>query len=194
MKNKVVVFFLAVFFSVAGFTGCAKLGLKTGADKGAAPQGGKEVAGDSVAEEPVFDKLGVSDIPADSGVLKEEKGPAAQKLSEEARKIRDVYFDYDRYSVRDDEREALEENARLLKKDRKAKVLIEGHADERGSAEYNIALGERRADAVKRYLSDLGIDSSRISTVSYGKEKPSCLEHTEECWQKNRRARFVITY
>ncbi|HLE08724.1 MAG TPA: peptidoglycan-associated lipoprotein Pal, partial [Thermodesulfobacteriota bacterium] len=107
--------------------------------------------------------------------------------------ISDVYFDFDRYEIKSDERAALEKSARVLKEDKKIKILIEGHADERGSSEYNIALGERRADAAKKYLVNLGVDSRRMSTVSYGKEKPFCFDSTEECWQENRRAHFVIS-
>ena len=82
-------------------------------------------------------------------------------------------------------------NAAWLKANPKVKVKIEGHADERGTIEYNQALGQRRAASAKKYLTDLGISGSRISLISYGKEKPACTDQTEECWQKNRRAEFV---
>ena len=105
--------------------------------------------------------------------------------------IGDIFFDYDRFSIRDDAKPVLEDNARYLKANKNLKIVIEGHCDERGAAEYNIALGERRASAAQKYLADLGIDQSRISIVSYGKEKPFCADHNEQCWQENRRAHFV---
>jgi len=105
--------------------------------------------------------------------------------------VKDIFFDYDRSSIREDARPVLEDNASHLKANKNAMFVIEGHCDERGTSEYNIALGEKRALAVKTYLTDLGIDPFRISTISYGKEKPFCEEHNEQCWQENRRAHFV---
>ncbi|HEU4437558.1 MAG TPA: peptidoglycan-associated lipoprotein Pal [candidate division Zixibacteria bacterium] len=102
-----------------------------------------------------------------------------------------IYFDFDRYAIRDDAKSALEQNARVLKADPNMRILIEGHCDERGTVEYNLALGERRAAAARQYLMDLGIDGSRISTVSYGKERPVAFGHDESSWQQNRRAEFV---
>lgn len=106
--------------------------------------------------------------------------------------LQDIFFDYDRFYIRDDTRPILETNAEYLKANKDVGILIEGHCDERGTSEYNIALGERRAQATKRYLVDLGIDPSRISTISYGKERPFCTVHNEGCWQENRRAHFVV--
>jgi peptidoglycan-associated lipoprotein len=102
-----------------------------------------------------------------------------------------IYFDFDRSFIRDDARPVMKANAEWLKANPKAKVRIEGSCDERGTIEYNQALGQRRAAAAKKYLTDLGIASSRISLISYGKEKPVCSEQTEECWQKNRRDDLV---
>jgi peptidoglycan-associated lipoprotein len=104
----------------------------------------------------------------------------------------DAYFDYDKYTIRDDARAALESNARWLNGNPKARVKIEGHADERGTNEYNLALGERRAKSVKRFLSSVGVDQSRLSTISYGEERPGCTETTEGCYAKNRRVHFTI--
>jgi peptidoglycan-associated lipoprotein len=86
----------------------------------------------------------------------------------------------------------LEANARRLKAENGRKLLIEGHCDERGTVEYNLVLGERRAQTVKQYLQDLGVPSSQIQITSYGKEKPFCTDHSEACWQSNRRAHFVL--
>ncbi|MBI4400638.1 MAG: peptidoglycan-associated lipoprotein Pal [Nitrospirae bacterium] len=106
--------------------------------------------------------------------------------------LADVFFDYDRFTIRNDAKAVLEANARLLKAEKGWKLLLEGHCDERGTADYNLVLGERRAKAVKRYLEDLGVPSSRIQTTSFGKEKPFCGEHSDACWQKNRRAHFQL--
>jgi peptidoglycan-associated lipoprotein len=101
-----------------------------------------------------------------------------------------VYFDYDSSVVRNSEIAALEKEAAMLKANPKKKVTIEGHCDERGTAEYNIALGDRRAASAKAYLKKLGVSASRMKTVSYGKEKPVALGHDEDAWAKNRRAHF----
>jgi len=103
-----------------------------------------------------------------------------------------AYFDFDKYNIRPDARTALEYNAEVLKRHPEVDILIEGHCDERGTVEYNLALGERRANSVKDYLVKLGIDASRMRTISYGKERPVDLGHNEVAWQKNRRAEFKI--
>jgi peptidoglycan-associated lipoprotein len=106
--------------------------------------------------------------------------------------LKDVYFDFDRYDLRADSREILKANSAWLKANPSAQVQIEGHCDERGTTEYNVALGSRRAESVKDYLVTLGTSANRLSTISYGEEVPVCREQTEECWQKNRRVRFVV--
>lgn len=105
--------------------------------------------------------------------------------------LKDIYFDFDRADLRPDARETLKVNAQWLKENPASTVQVEGHCDERGTAEYNLALGARRAQAAKDYLVTLGIAEQRISTISYGQELPVCREHNEECWQKNRHDRFV---
>ena len=107
--------------------------------------------------------------------------------------LKDAFFDYDKSDLRDDARTALAANADWLKKYRSVQFLIEGHCDERGTAEYNLALGDRRANAAKEYLVSLGVDASRIKTVSYGKERPFCNQASEDCWQQNRRGHFLVT-
>jgi len=106
--------------------------------------------------------------------------------------LKDVFFDYDRYDLRGDAREVLRANADWLKKNPSAKIEIEGHCDERGTSEYNLALGAKRAQSAKDYLATLGIADDRLSTISYGEEIPVCKQLTEDCWRQNRRARFVI--
>ncbi len=108
------------------------------------------------------------------------------------RDIKDIYFDFDKYTIRDESRATLQTNAAVIKNKKAKKVVIEGHCDDRGTNEYNLALGERRAQSTKRYLAALGINPSDISTISYGEEKPFCSEQNDECWQKNRRSHFVI--
>jgi peptidoglycan-associated lipoprotein len=106
--------------------------------------------------------------------------------------IRDAFFDYDQYNIREDARVALQNDARVLKERSGIRFTIEGHCDERGSEKYNLALGDRRANAAKEFLVGQGINSSRIDTISYGKERNVCEEHNEQCWQQNRRAHFVM--
>ncbi len=105
--------------------------------------------------------------------------------------LQPIYFDFDKSFIRSDSRDVMKANAEWLKANPKAKVKIEGNCDDRGTREYNQALGQRRAAAAKKYLTDLGIAARRISLISYGKEKPICTEQNEECWQKNRRDDLV---
>jgi peptidoglycan-associated lipoprotein len=107
--------------------------------------------------------------------------------------LKDAFFEYDKADLRDDARTALAADAEWLKRYRSVQFLIEGHCDERGTSEYNLALGDRRANAAKEYLVSLGVDVSRVKTVSYGKERPFCSQSTEDCWQQNRRAHFLVT-
>ncbi len=109
----------------------------------------------------------------------------------ESRALKEIHFDYDKYDISPQAGKLLEENAKWLKSNAKTLLLIEGHADERGTSEYNLALGERRAKATRDYLVSLGIEGGRVSTISYGKERPFCNEHAEGCWAQNRRAHFL---
>jgi len=105
--------------------------------------------------------------------------------------FQDAYFDFNESLIRKDAKEGLLENVKLLKEHPDMKVKIEGHCDERGTEEYNLVLGNRRAEAVKRYLISLGVEPARVSTISYGKDKPFCAEHNETCYQENRRGHFL---
>lgn len=104
----------------------------------------------------------------------------------------DVYFDFDEAGLRQDARDRLAKNAEFLRSRPEFVVQIEGHCDERGTNEYNLALGERRAQAARDYLSSLGVAPTRVRTVSYGEERPACSESAESCWQLNRRAHFLL--
>jgi peptidoglycan-associated lipoprotein len=106
--------------------------------------------------------------------------------------LRDIFFEFDRYNIRSGDARILDANAAWLKENGNQLLLIEGHCDERGTSEYNLALGERRAKAAMNYLVNQGIQASRITIISYGKERPSCMEQNEACWAKNRRAHFLV--
>ncbi len=115
-----------------------------------------------------------------------------EQLNQE-RPLADVFFDLDQSSIRDDARAGLSTNADWLKRWTNTRISIEGHCDERGTAEYNLGLGERRANAVRSYLLELGVPGDRVVVVSKGKESPFCTESNEACWQQNRRGHFIIT-
>jgi len=106
--------------------------------------------------------------------------------------LADIHFDYDKAELREGDRQILARNAETLKKFDFLKIKVEGHCDERGSVEYNLALGQRRATAAHDYLVSLGVAADRLQTVSYGKEIPLCQESTEECWARNRRDHFAV--
>ena len=106
------------------------------------------------------------------------------------KEVQDAFFDYDKASIRDDARSALAKTAEFLRSYPQIAIMIEGHCDERGSTEYNVALGDRRSDAAKEFLVSQGVATDRIQTVSYGKERPFCTQGNESCWQQNRRAHF----
>lgn len=127
--------------------------------------------------------------------LTEEELFARKSLDElnKERPLADVFFDLDQATIKDEGRAALTTNANWLKRWTGTRISIEGHCDERGTAEYNLGLGERRANAVKAYLVELGVPADRITVVSKGKEAPFCTESNESCWQQNRRGHFVIT-
>jgi peptidoglycan-associated lipoprotein len=108
------------------------------------------------------------------------------------RDIKDAFFDYDQYSIRKDAQDALRADARILNERPNIRITIEGHCDERGSEKYNLALGDRRANAAKEYLVEQGVNSNRVDTISYGKERNFCEAHNESCWQLNRRAHIVM--
>ncbi|NPU85925.1 MAG: peptidoglycan-associated lipoprotein Pal [Syntrophaceae bacterium] len=122
-----------------------------------------------------------------------KKEEAAPSVVEEAVAFENIHFDFDKYNLKPEAREILDKLGEYLKNNREATVLIEGHCDERGTREYNLALGERRAAGAQQYLMDLGIDKARITTISYGEERPLDPGHTEEAWALNRRDHFEIT-
>jgi len=134
------------------------------------------------------------------GTKESDANPSSLKALQEGRApvtpgsspLKDVFFDFDRYDLSADARGVLRSNADWLKSNPSVRIDIEGHCDERGTNEYNLALGAKRAQAAREYLVSLGIAPGRLTTTSYGEEIPVCQAHSEDCWQQNRRARFVI--
>lgn len=149
----------------------------------------EEIAAQKAAEEKAAADAAAA--AAEAAKKAEEEKAEQERAAREAAGMKPIHFDFDRSFIRDDAKPVMKANAEWLKANPKAKVRIEGNCDERGTIEYNQALGQRRAAAAKKYLTDLGIKASRISLISYGKEKPVCSESTEDCWQQNRRADLV---
>jgi peptidoglycan-associated lipoprotein len=183
MKNKSVILLGTIMLlSLFALWGCPK---KT--EVTATPETPEQAA-------PVVEPAPVKEEPK-----AEQKSESLPEVKEEPREraaaatagLQPVYFDFDRAFIRDDAKTAMKANADWLKANAGVKVRIEGNSDERGTKEYNQALGQRRAASAKKYLTDLGISARRISLISYGKEKPVCTESNEECWQKNRRDDLV---
>ena len=141
---------------------------------------------------PEAQKITAEATDAAAGMRKEEGSEAAaERAAAAAGGLQPIYFDFDRGVIREDAKSIMKANAEWLKANPQMKVKIEGNCDERGTIEYNQALGQRRASAAKKYLMDMGVPAGRISLVSYGKEKPVCTESTEDCRQKNRKDDFV---
>ncbi|MBI5075095.1 MAG: peptidoglycan-associated lipoprotein Pal [Nitrospirae bacterium] len=119
-------------------------------------------------------------------------GKGAQYMESKENLFSDLLFEYDKYEVKESYKQTLQAVSSWMTKNTTARLSVEGHCDERGTNEYNLALGDRRAKAVKDYLVSLGVASGRIDVISYGEEKPACKEQTESCWAKNRRAHFTV--
>ena len=138
-------------------------------------------------------------VPTEAPIVVPVAEPVAETLPADLAELnkkgylKDVFFDYDQYDIRADQRDALAANAEWLKKWPTVKIQVEGHCDERGSNKYNMALGDKRANAARDYLVSLGIDAGRVTTISYGEERPFVEGQNEEAWSQNRRAHFVVT-
>lgn len=134
------------------------------------------------------------DVAAGAPAARNE-APAPPNVSELfEQNVKDAFFDLDKSDLRSDARDVLTKDAEFLRSYPQVRVSIEGHCDERGSTEYNLGLGQRRAEAAKNYLISLGISADRMETVSWGKERPFCMDHDEACWHQNRRAHFVLAH
>ena len=181
MKNKR--FFLLgviVLLSLFALWGCPKKSQVT-----SSPETPKET-GTAVAPEP-----GTGESKDEQAARQRAKEEAMERAATAAAGLQPIYFDFDRSVIRDDAKAAMVVNSQWLKTNPNVKVRIEGSSDDRGTKEYNQALGQRRAASAKKYLVDMGISANRISLISYGKEKPVCGEASEGCWQKNRRDDFI---
>ncbi len=190
MKRTTVVSLMVILvLSIFALYGCPK-----SADVSSAPESQPQkveqapAAAAADAAKAAEEKKAAEDAAAAKAAEDEKERERAAK---EASGLKTIYFDFDKSFVRDDAKAVMKANAEWLKANPKAKVRIEGNCDERGTIEYNQALGQRRAASAKKYLTDLGVSGKRISLISYGKEKPVCKESTEDCWQMNRKADLV---
>lgn len=171
--------------------GCAKKQeVKSGDAAGAPPAAqGKAPSGDIVSES-LKPEAAPAPAPGGTQVAAAEAGAAVTQ--EMPSPFQDIHFDFDKSFIRDDAKPVLSSVADYLKKNKGARMTIEGHCDERGTSEYNMALGDRRAESARAYLVSLGVPASALSTVSFGEEKPLDPGHTEGAWAKNRRGHFVV--
>jgi len=185
--------FVVLIFGLTIFTGCAEK--KSIVTSGSAQE--QQVAPAPTPSQIPTDTTKQSDstaAPTGTTNIKETANEQSSLMEATAKSpISDINFDYDSSSIRPDAREILKTNADYLLKHQTSSVVVEGHCDERGTAEYNMALGQKRAQETKKYLINLGVQESIIKTVSYGEERPLDPNNNEEAWDKNRRAHFVVT-
>jgi peptidoglycan-associated lipoprotein len=205
---------LALVMGVAliGMPGCSKKSVQSGGDsqsaqgmaKGGSSDGSRSGVGsfpDTGVQSGGGELRGLDKNPSEervgSGTMlaKVDPSSSAGRQMDEFRAeagLRDVFFAYDSWTISEEERQALNRNAEWMKSNSSALVKVEGHCDERGTSAYNLVLGEKRAKAARNYLVELGVGANRLSVVSYGKERPSCNEHAESCYQQNRRGHLVV--
>jgi peptidoglycan-associated lipoprotein len=187
---------LIVFVAIAAalFAGCAKRPAMTAASA-PAPTGGAEVQAAPAAQPAPAPAPAVAaappSAPAPVTAAPQPARPAPRDFAA-VDALKHIHFDFDRADIRAGDRRLLDANAEWLKQNGNQIVLIEGHCDERGTNEYNLGLGDRRARATMNYLVRQGVQASRITIVSYGEERPACSEKTESCWAQNRRAAFLV--
>ncbi len=171
------------------FAGCAP-STATKTDSGSAQAGNAPSKKEASVAKGEGDRGSTRESPTDRSSLSQlQEGKTG---SEGSGPLKDIYFDFDSHSLNGDARETLRANAGWLKSNPAARAEIEGHSDERGTNEYNLALGAKRAQTAKDFLATLGVGAERLSTISYGEEIPTCKDTSEGCWQRNRRARFVV--
>ncbi|MBI3376928.1 MAG: peptidoglycan-associated lipoprotein Pal [Nitrospirae bacterium] len=174
--------FLLVLALVLVFAGCAKRAVTTPVEQEAPKETAQKAATPVKAEEPVMAKAEPKKV---------ETMPVREITEAKSSQFGNIHFDFDKYTIREDAKPSLKAVADWLIKNKDAKMILEGHCDERGTNEYNLALGEKRAKAARDYIVSAGVTKNRLDTISYGEEKPLCKEQTEDCWQKNRRVQFV---
>jgi peptidoglycan-associated lipoprotein len=211
---------LALVASVAliGMPGCSKKSVQSGGDsqstqgmaKGGSPDNSRSGVGsfpDTGVQSGGGGLRGLDKNPSEervgSGTLLAKVDPSssaerqmaevrAEQAASAAAGLRDVFFAYDSWTISEEGRQALSRDAEWMKSTPSALVKVEGHCDERGTSAYNLVLGEKRAKAARNYLVELGVSANRLSVVSYGKERPSCNEHAESCYQQNRRGHLAL--
>jgi len=180
---------LALALAAVLAAGCAKKQtVKSGTESGA-PEAASTAPG---AGESTVKEAPVTEAPPMTAAKEAEAAPGVAVTQEKPSRFEDVHFDFDQSTLRDDGKRICEQVAAYMKSHPHATLVIEGHCDERGTAEYNLALGERRATAVKSYLESLGVPKAAMTTVSFGKERPLDPGHNEAAWAKNRRAHFIL--
>lgn len=179
-KNTVITLAIALLFALAIFGGCAKKPAEPSPMEQAAPAPEPEPVQEYTPE------------PAPAPAPAPMPAPAPEPPAFNVSDLGDVFFAFDKSDLTAESRDTLANDAKLLKAASGVKIVVEGHCDERGTNEYNLGLGERRANAVKNYLVSLGISASRIKTISYGEEKPFAMGHNEDAWKQNRRAHFSL--
>ena len=203
---------LVMSMALIGMPGCSKKSVQSGGDsqstqgmaKGGSPDSSKSGVGsfpDTGVQSGGGGLRGLDKNPSEehvgSGTMlaKVDPSSSAGRQMDEFRAeadLRDVLFGYDSWTISEDGRQALNRDAEWMKSSPSALVKVEGHCDERGTSAYNLVLGEKRAKAARNYLVELGVGANRLSVVSYGKERPSCNEHAESCYQQNRRGHLVV--
>ncbi|MDP2279555.1 MAG: peptidoglycan-associated lipoprotein Pal, partial [Nitrospirota bacterium] len=182
--KKFLLLFLS-FMLVFVFAGCAKKAITTPVEQEAPKETAQKAAPveqtPMKAEEPVMAKAEPKKV---------ETVPVKEVTEAKSSQFGNIHFDFDKYTIREDAKPALKAAADWLIKNKDAKMILEGHCDDRGTNEYNLALGEKRAKSARDYIASAGVGKDRLDMISYGEEKPLCKEQTEDCWQKNRRVQF----
>lgn len=173
IKIRIMQFLFLAVISVFAIS-CGKKNIK----KASLADSAQQAASDSLTP-------GAEDVDEQEGTLRDKSYAADPE-------VRTVYFDFDRSELSAETRATLSENAAILRKRASVEIQIAGHCDDRGTTEYNLALGQRRANAVRNYYKALGVKMAKMSTISYGEENPACSDSSEECWQRNRRAESLI--
>ncbi|MGZ3647666.1 MAG: peptidoglycan-associated lipoprotein Pal [Syntrophales bacterium] len=192
---------LIVCLSMMVMTGCAKKSAVKDQTVSAEDKAAADRAAEQAKAKAEADAKARADEEARLAAEQKAKEEAEAKVApraegapvKEEMTSKDVLFDFDKFSLKPESRDILKQLAKWLSNNKNTRVLIEGNCDERGTTEYNLALGERRAKEAMKYLIELGIDGKRIKTISYGKERPLDPGHTEEAWANNRRDHFVVT-
>jgi peptidoglycan-associated lipoprotein len=203
---------LVMSMALIGMPGCSKKSVQSGGESqsskgssdgsksgvGSFPDTGVQSGGGlrGLDKNPSEERLGsgtmLAKVDPSSSAGRQMEEIRAEQAASLAAGLQDVFFAYDSWTISEEGRQALSHDAEWMKSNPNALIKVEGHCDERGTVAYNLVLGEKRAKAARNYLVELGVGANRLSVVSYGKERPSCTEHAESCYQQNRRGRIVL--